>query len=77
MARLYFHRPQLAVLDECTSALDDIQTMLFERCKELSITCLTVSHRRNLVQYHEKYLRFGNNKVEYGDIEKHKTFGLS
>ena len=78
MARLYFHRPRLAVLDECTSALDDIQTMLFNHCRSLGITCLTVSHRKNLVQFHTKYLRFnGHGGYEYGDITKGDSFGLT
>ena len=78
MARLYFHRPRLAVLDECTSSLDDIQTMLFNHCRSLGITCLTVSHRKNLVQFHSKYLRFnGHGGYEYGDITKGDSFGLT
>ena len=39
MARLFYHSPKIAIMDECTSALDiDLERKMYEICKELGIT---------------------------------------
>lgn len=59
MARLFYHRPQFAILDECTSAVSvDIEGVMYTHCSKLGITLLTVSHRKSLWQYHQWVLRF-------------------
>jgi len=59
MARLFYHRPQYAILDECTSAVsDEVEDKIYETCTELGITLFTVSHRRYLMKYHNYVLRF-------------------
>mmetsp|Transcript_70545 Transcript_70545/g.188290 ORF Transcript_70545/g.188290 Transcript_70545/m.188290 type:complete len:669 (+) Transcript_70545:161-2167(+) len=59
MARLYYHRPQFAILDECTSAVSvDVEGAMYDECARLGITLLTVSHRKSLWKYHQWVLRF-------------------
>lgn len=58
-ARLFYHRPSYAILDECTSSLTtDIEKMIYDEAKRLNITLMTVSHRRSLWRYHSWILQF-------------------
>lgn len=42
MARLFYHEPKYAILDECTSAVDfEIERIMFEYATERGITLLT------------------------------------
>ena len=54
MARLFYHAPQFAILDECTSAVSvDVEASMYSYCKEAGITLFTVSHRKSLWVHHE------------------------
>lgn len=58
MARVFYHRPQFAILDECTSAVSvDVEGFMYTRCREVGITLFTVSHRKSLWQYHDYVLQ--------------------
>jgi len=69
-ARLFFHCPAYAILDECTSAVSlDTEGMLYARAKELGITLITISHRFSIWKFHDKLLRFdGNGGYEFRPI---------
>lgn len=59
MARLFFHQPQFAILDECTSQVSvDIEGVMYNYAKKVGITLFTVSHRQSLWKYHEWLLKF-------------------
>ena len=59
MARLFYHKPVFAILDECTSAVSiDVEAKLYNRAKALGITLFTVSHRSTLFKFHEHILKF-------------------
>lgn len=71
MARLFYHAPQFAILDECTSAVSvDVEGSMYEYCREAGITLFTVSHRRSLWIHHEYYLQMdGRGSFEFKPIE--------
>ncbi|KAI9855053.1 MAG: hypothetical protein M1824_006427 [Vezdaea acicularis] len=59
MARLFYHAPKYAILDECTSSVTlEIERIMYETAKSLGITLMTVSHRRSLWKYHKNILQF-------------------
>ena len=46
MARLYYHKPMFAILDECTSAISlELEATLYNEASKLGITLFTISHR--------------------------------
>jgi ATP-binding cassette subfamily D (ALD) protein 3 len=75
MARLFYHKPQFAILDECTSAVSvDVEGYIYTRCRELGITLFTVSHRKSLWQYHEYVLQFsGRGQYAFKQIDADET----
>lgn len=60
IARLIYHKPQYAILDECTSAVSGaMERTLYDICRNMGITYITISHRPVLRAYHERILTIG------------------
>ena len=54
LIRLILHRPAVAILDECTSAIDEAQQEAFYRLlRSLKISYLSVGHRPELLGFHD------------------------
>ncbi|XP_073705527.1 ATP-binding cassette sub-family D member 3b [Garra rufa] len=72
MARLFYHKPQFAILDECTSAVSvDVEDFIYSHCRKVGITLFTVSHRKSLWKHHEHYLHMdGRGNYEFKLITK-------
>uniref|UniRef100_A0A4W4FHC0 ABC transporter domain-containing protein n=1 Tax=Electrophorus electricus TaxID=8005 RepID=A0A4W4FHC0_ELEEL len=70
MARLFYHKPQFAILDECTSAVSvDVEDYIYSHCRKVGITLFTVSHRKSLWKHHEIYLHMdGRGNYEFKPI---------
>lgn len=54
MARLFYHRPKFAILDECTSAVTtDMEERFCSKVLAMGTSCITISHRPALVAFHD------------------------
>lgn len=81
LARIIYHSPAFAVLDEPTSAVSsDVEGLLYSECKQRGITLVTLSTRASLKKFHTFQLtldghggwvveRIGG-EVERGEVER-------
>lgn len=66
-ARLLYHEPKYAIIDEGTSAVSsDVEGLLYETCKEKGITLITISTRASLKKYHTYNLVIGQGDSSEG-----------
>ncbi|GAB2267048.1 ATP-binding cassette sub- D member 1 [Dionaea muscipula] len=57
MARLFYHKPKFAILDECTSAVTtDMEERFCSKVRAMGTSCITISHRPALVAFHDVVL---------------------
>lgn len=64
MARLFYHKPEFAILDECTSTISvEVEHLLYTKAKDLGITVFTISHRSSLFKFHDWYLKFDGDGI--------------
>ncbi|CCC07431.1 hypothetical protein SMACR_02437 [Sordaria macrospora] len=78
MARLFYHKPRYAILDECTSSVTlDTEKVMYDNAKALGITLMTVSHRRSLWKYHTHILQFdGQGKYVFTKLDAERRLEL-
>ncbi|GIQ83317.1 hypothetical protein KIPB_004621, partial [Kipferlia bialata] len=57
LARLLFHSPSFAVMDESTAALPvDLEESILSECVSRGITMVSVAHRRTVIPFHQLVL---------------------
>lgn len=75
IARLLYHEPRYAFIDEGTSAVSsDVEGLLYETAKDRGITLITISTRASLKKYHTYNLVLGMGEDGY-DWEFNKIGG--
>ncbi|KAJ3969397.1 adrenoleukodystrophy protein [Lentinula raphanica] len=77
-ARLFYHRPKYAILDEATSLVPpEMEGRMMEYATELGITLLTVSHRPSLWKYHAMILHYdGQGGYVFTKLDAEKRLAL-
>ncbi|KAK2461680.1 hypothetical protein APHAL10511_006143 [Amanita phalloides] len=77
-ARLFYHHPKYAVLDEATSLVPtDTEGMMMDHATHLGITLLTVSHRPSLWKYHALILHYdGQGGYVFTKLDADKRLAL-
>ena len=56
-ARLLYHKPHFALMDESTSAMDvELEAHCMRLCVDQGITCVSVGHRPSLLPFHNHML---------------------
>lgn len=60
LARLFYHLPKFACLDECTDAVSvDAERDLYKTLFASGVTLITISKRLALEEFHDANLRLG------------------
>ncbi|KAI8915683.1 ABC transporter transmembrane region 2-domain-containing protein [Gorgonomyces haynaldii] len=78
MARLFYHKPRFAILDECTSSVGmDIEKIMYTHAQGLGISLMTVSHRPSLWKYHNWILQYdGQGGYVFAPLDAEKRLAL-
>lgn len=74
MARMYYHEPKFAVLDECTSAVSpEMEQKMYQNAQSLGISLISVCHRTSLWHFHSHLLEFdGKGAYRFGPFDPEK-----
>ncbi|KAJ3116602.1 hypothetical protein HDU96_009261 [Phlyctochytrium bullatum] len=78
MARLFYHKPRYAILDECTSSVSmDIERIMYTHAQKLGISLITVSHRPSLWKYHNWILQYdGQGGYVFTELDAERRLAL-
>ncbi|EGV64628.1 ATP-binding cassette long-chain fatty acid transporter pxa2 [Yamadazyma tenuis] len=78
MARLFYHQPKFAVLDECTSAVSPtMEQFMYQHAQEMGISLLSVAHRPALWHFHNYLLKFdGKGGYFFGELDAEKRLKI-
>ncbi|KAI4345241.1 hypothetical protein L6164_012381 [Bauhinia variegata] len=80
MARLFYHKPKFAILDECTSAVTtDMEERFCAKVRAMGTSCITISHRPALVAFHDVVLSLngeGGWSVQYRREDSSTEMGI-
>ncbi|KHJ84269.1 hypothetical protein OESDEN_16021, partial [Oesophagostomum dentatum] len=70
-ARVLFHSPKVAVLDEATSSVDvEDERNIYELLRKENISYISTGHRQTLLQFHDMELKLARNSchlISHGD----------
>lgn len=71
MARMYYHKPKFAVLDECTSAVSpEMEQKMYQISQDFGISLISVCHRTSLWHFHNRLLKFdGKGGYQFGEFD--------
>ncbi|KAJ6574626.1 ABC transporter transmembrane region 2-domain-containing protein [Mycena capillaripes] len=77
-ARLFYHNPKYAILDEATSLVpQEMEGLMMQHATRLGITLLTVSHRPSLWQWHALILQYnGTGGYVFTKLDAEKRLAL-
>eukprot|EP00299_Pterocystis_sp_00344_P020335 c9976_g1_i2.p1 GENE.c9976_g1_i2~~c9976_g1_i2.p1 ORF type:complete len:660 (+),score=168.90 c9976_g1_i2:49-1980(+) len=63
-ARLLFHRPRYAILDECTNGISpEVEEDLYSRCHKLGMAIFSISHKVELKRLHDIELHINHDEA--------------